>query len=172
MRGRCKIGLNPTAVIMARVEAVTIAEIVENKSPLCREILASLPRWFGIPEAVDAYVRGVADLPMLAAFANGIPIGFLALKDHIPSRPRPLCCACGRNGTARASGASCSATRRLYFARGVRFLTVKTVAAPDDDPVYGATRRFYEAIGFMPIEVFPTLWHERNPCLFMLKSLG
>jgi ribosomal protein S18 acetylase RimI-like enzyme len=60
----------------------------------------------------------------------------------------------------------------LLRARGVRFLTVKTVAAPDDDPVYGATRRFYEAIGFMPIEVFPTLWHERNPCLFMLKSLG
>ena len=50
-----------------------------------------------------------------------------------------------------------AAVERGLRARGVRFLTVKTVAAPDDDPVYGATRRFYEAIGFVPVEVFPAL---------------
>jgi hypothetical protein len=45
------------------------------------------------------------------------------------------------------------------------------VAAPDDDPVYGGTRRFYEAVGFMPVEIFPKLWHEHAPCLLTLKPL-
>jgi hypothetical protein len=54
---------------------------------------------------------------------------------------------------------------------GTRLFTVKTVAAPDDDPIYGVTRRFYAAMGFLPVEVFPDLWHERNPCLLMVKSL-
>jgi hypothetical protein len=34
-----------------------------------------------------------------------------------------------------------------------------------------ATRLFYEAIGFLPIEVFPTLWDPWNPRLLMLKRL-
>ena len=39
----------------------------EARSELCREILTALPDWFGIEEAVDAYVRDVAGLPTFAA---------------------------------------------------------------------------------------------------------
>jgi len=39
-------------------------------------------------------------------------------------------------------------------------------------PGYAATRRFYEAIAFEPIEVFPALWGPDNPCLLMLKGLS
>jgi hypothetical protein len=33
------------------------------------------------------------------------------------------------------------------------------------------TRKFYEAIGFVPLEVFPTLWGSENPCLVMIKNI-
>jgi ribosomal protein S18 acetylase RimI-like enzyme len=33
------------------------------------------------------------------------------------------------------------------------------------------TRRFYEAIGFEPIEEFPTMWGNDNPCLLLVKPL-
>ena len=55
--------------------------------------------------------------------------------------------------------------------RGVRFLTVKTVAASPDDLIYGATRKLYDALGFLPVEVFPTLSFALNPRLMMIKPL-
>jgi GNAT superfamily N-acetyltransferase len=55
--------------------------------------------------------------------------------------------------------------------RGIRFLTVKTLADLNPDESYAKTRAFYRAMGFVPIEVFLTLWDERNPCLFMIKAL-
>ena len=56
--------------------------------------------------------------------------------------------------------------------RGARFLQVKTVASTSDSAEYAETRRFYEAMGFTPLEVFPELWDPWNPALQMVKSLG
>jgi GNAT superfamily N-acetyltransferase len=35
--------------------------------------------------------------------------------------------------------------------RGCRFLTVETMSPRDPSPEYAITRRFYEAVGFMPL---------------------
>jgi hypothetical protein len=35
-----------------------------------------------------------------------------------------------------------------------------------------ATRAFYQAVGFLPIEEFPDLWGAENPCLLMLRPLS
>ena len=48
---------------------------------------------------------------------------------------------------------------------------MKSLTTSNDDPNYARTRLFYEAIGFLPIEEFPTLWGPENPCLLMLLSL-
>ena len=47
---------------------------------------------------------------------------------------------------------------------------VKTVA-PGHYPEYDATVAFYRGVGFLPLEVFPTLWDENNPCLILVKTL-
>ena len=54
---------------------------------------------------------------------------------------------------------------------GLSFLTVKTLGPSNPDLNYAGTRSFYEAVGFFPIEVFPTLWNADNPCLLMIKPL-
>jgi hypothetical protein len=59
----------------------------------------------------------------------------------------------------------------LVVPQGIRFLTVKTLSPSNDDPNYARTRLFYEAVGFFPIEEFPTLWGPENPCVFMLRPL-
>jgi hypothetical protein len=63
------------------MSGVSLAVAVEVEAPaaraeLCRDVLASLPDWFGIPAAVDDYVRAVADLPTFAVGRDG----FVALK--------------------------------------------------------------------------------------------
>ena len=39
-------------------------------------------------------------------------------------------------------------------------------------PEYDRTIAFYEGMGFLRLEVFPTLWDERNTCLVLVKALG
>ena len=55
--------------------------------------------------------------------------------------------------------------------RGIMLLTVKTLAPTKQDPNYALTRRFYEKIGFLPVEVFASLWGRQNPCILMIKLL-
>jgi len=55
---------------------------------------------------------------------------------------------------------------------GVEFLQVKTLGPTRPDEDYDKTRQFYEAVGFRPLEEFPTLWGKTLPCLLMVKKLG
>ena len=54
---------------------------------------------------------------------------------------------------------------------GLEYLQVKTVSGASPNEDYALTRRFYLAMGFRPLEEFPTLWDERNPCLQLVKRL-
>ena len=75
----------------------------------------------------------------------------------------------GRRGLGRAL---VRAAERHGRATGRALLTVKNLAPRVESDEYGRTRAFYEAMGFRPVEVFPTLWGEANPCLLMAKPLG
>jgi GNAT superfamily N-acetyltransferase len=74
-----------------------------------------------------------------------------------------------RRGVGRAL---IEAAAQLAESQGVRFLTVKTLSPSNDDPNYARTRLFYEAVGFVPIEEFPTLWGSENPCIFLLRPIS
>jgi GNAT superfamily N-acetyltransferase len=157
----------------AKTGRVSIEELHEHKGETCRKILESLPEWFGIPEAIDAYARGVADLPMLVAQdQSGVVIGFIALKPQTSSAVEAYVLGIRREWHRKGCGRRLfEAAERMARKWGAKFLTVKTLADTNPDPHYQATRRFYEAIGFDPVEVFPTLWSPEHPCLLMIKTL-
>ena len=54
---------------------------------------------------------------------------------------------------------------------GLKILQVKTVSADRDCRAYAKTHAFYEAVGFIPLEVFPTFWDKANPCLVLVKQI-
>jgi GNAT superfamily N-acetyltransferase len=151
---------------------LAIREITSHKGDICRDILADLPDWFGIPQAVDDYVRAVEPLPMLACVEGDAVVGFLSIKPHTRFAAEAFVLGVRRTRHRRGIG-------RCLFARaeadlrgqGYIYLTVKTLAAGRRDDAYAGTRRFYEALGFVPVETFPTLWDADNPCLMMIKSL-
>ncbi|MGH9739868.1 MAG: GNAT family N-acetyltransferase [Candidatus Acidiferrales bacterium] len=152
---------------------IHIEVLNEQKSAVCREILESLPEWFGIPEAIDSYAKGVVDLPMLVAKASsGLIIGFIALKPQTPSAVEAYVLGIRREWHRKGCGHLLfEAAEKMALDLDAKFLTVKTLASSHPDPHYKATRLFYEAIGFVPIEVFPGLWSPKNPCLLMAKTL-
>lgn len=149
-------------------------ETPAEKSETCEHILRTLPEWFGIEESLVNYVREAASLSMWAAYApTGEAIGFVCLKEHTAYAAEVAVMGVlptwHRTGAGRALIAACERHAR---GKGMPFLTVKTLDESAQSEEYDRTRRFYRAMGFLPLEVFPLLWDPSNPCLLMAKWLG
>jgi ribosomal protein S18 acetylase RimI-like enzyme len=164
--------LNPRTAD-APVAVLQPVPVFDARGAICREVLESLPEWFGVPASIDAYVSAADGLPMLACFEPvGDVVGFVSVKIHTLAAAEVYVMSVRRAWHRRGIGrALIEAAAQLARCRGARFLTVKTLSPSNPDPNYAATRLFYEAMGFLPIEEFPTLWNADNPCLLMLRPL-
>ena len=111
---------------------------------------------------------------MLACFdPAGDVVGFISVKTHTPVAAEVYVMGVKRPWHRRGIGrALIEGVVQLAMSQGIQFLTVKTLSPLNDDPNYARTRLFYEAVGFLPIEEFPTLWGPENPCLFMLQPIN
>jgi GNAT superfamily N-acetyltransferase len=143
-----------------------------NQSSVCIPILRRLPEWFGIEEALLEYEREVENLPTFLARSDGKVIGFLSLKQHFPASAEILvmgvCPEAQRGGIGRVLVQAAEAYAR---GSGVKYMQVKTLGPSRPNPEYARTRLFYEAMGFCPLEEFPQIWDENNPCLILVKGL-
>jgi len=143
-----------------------------QKAEICEKILRALPNWFGVEESIIEYIRDVQTMPFFAAFAQDMPIGFAALKEH--NNCTAEVCVMGvlteyhRQGLGRLLLQRCEQYCRES---GRAYLTVKTLDAARPSRSYEKTRNFYLALGFQPLEVFPLYWDADNPCLFLVKHL-
>ncbi|WP_225767738.1 GNAT family N-acetyltransferase [Inquilinus sp. Marseille-Q2685] len=156
-----------------RALAERIESVISGRDEICRAIVEDLPEWFGIPAAREAYITAATALPMLACIApDGSALGFAsvqvltaaAAEIHVLGVRRDW----HRCGIDRAL---VDAADRFAAGQGCRYLTVKTLSPARPGPAYEATRRFYDAVGFVPIEELPMLWGPDNPCLLMLRPV-
>lgn len=139
----------------------------------CEPVLRDLPQWFGIESAIVQYVRDIESLPTFLALDDGDhAMGFMTVRRHFALAAELHVLAVRtchhRCGVGRALLAQVEHWLRL---EGTRFLQVKTLAPTATSEHYERTRRFYEAMGFTPLEIFPTLWDPRNPALLMIKTI-
>ncbi len=141
---------------------------------ICRDILAGLPDWFGLPEANAAYADLAEVSPTWVALEDGVPAGLMLLEWHGADTVEITLIAVRYSRRKAGIGRALVETaEQAGRARGARFLTVKTrgPSAPTPSPEYDETRAFYRAVGFFVLEEFPTLWDPDNPALFLAKPL-
>jgi ribosomal protein S18 acetylase RimI-like enzyme len=139
---------------------------------VCVPILRALPEWFGLEEAILEYEREIEHLPTFLAKANGSVLGFLSLKQHNPFSAEVFVMGVQPDAHRRGIGRALVEAAESYSrGRGTEYMQVKTLAASRPSQEYACTRAFYEALGFRPLEEFPRIWDEDNPCLVMVKRL-
>lgn len=151
---------------------MSILPVTSNVENECERVLRSLPLWFGQEAALRDYVKATSTLPTFISAPTGSVDGFVTLKQHFPQSFEVTCIAVHAshrgNGVGRAlleHAASWAVTQ------GGRFLQVKTIAATHPSPEYSQSREFYAKVGFTSLEVFPTLWSAKHPCLQLIKVL-
>ncbi|HEX9900081.1 MAG TPA: GNAT family N-acetyltransferase [Candidatus Methylomirabilis sp.] len=138
----------------------------------CESLLRSLPDWFGIEQAILDYRRDIESMDTWVADREGELAGFLTLTHHNPhtSEIRVMAVRADLHG----KGVGRTLVRHAEHqarARGSRFLEVKTLGPSRPNLEYERTRKFYEAVGFEPLEE-NLLWGDANPCLILVKHLA
>lgn len=144
----------------------------EEKSQICKRILADLPLWFGIPEATAEYCRGVREHRFFSIRQEGQLVGFISVRRNNPQVAElyvlGILAAWHRQGLGSRALAELFS---LLAAEGFRYLEVKTLDETRDSEEYRKTRLFYLKQGFVPLDVLRGEWGEANPCLVMIKAL-
>jgi GNAT superfamily N-acetyltransferase len=150
-----------------------IAGPLAGSSAECERILRSLPRWFGIESSLLEYVADADRWPTFHALDAGKSVAFVIVRQHFPFAWEVHCI--GVHAERRGQGIG----RRLHThvegwlqSRGARFLQVKTLADAHPSQEYAQTRAFYGSMGYLPQEVFPTLWGPGLPVLQLVKCLA
>jgi len=153
------------------VLTIEIRPIRADESAWCEATLRALPDWFGIESALLDYVRDTRTLPTWVAELDDVPVGFITVRIHNPCAAEIHCMAVRpehhRTGVGRAMVRFVEAHCRSI---GAHLLQVKTLGPSRPDANYEHTRRFYESMGFLPLEEMNDLW-PGNPCLILVKTL-
>jgi GNAT superfamily N-acetyltransferase len=135
-------------------------------------LLATVPEWFGIPEANDAYIAAARTKETWTVRdRDGAVIGVTLVDRHFAHVAEVHLTVVDRAWHGRGAGtAMLRALEKDARATGVRLLEVKTLGASRPDAGYARTRRFYEKFGFLALEE-TDLWGADTPCLIMVKPL-
>lgn len=143
-----------------------------EKQEICREVLYSLPDWFGIPDATENYIKETEKEVVLGAKLEDKVIGFISIKVHNPNSAEVSVMGIKEEFHRHGLGRQLvNAAENLLVEQKISYLTVKTLAATRECPEYARTRAFYNGIGFTELEILTELWGEDNPCAYMVKTL-
>lgn len=147
-------------------------QVIRGNDPeAAARILASLPEWFGIPEANEHYIKAAAEMPSYLAVLADTVVGVLLLPRHFDRAAEVYLIAVDAEHRSQGVGTSLLDAAEPELQRdGVRLLQVKTLGPSRVNAYYEQTRMFYEGREFEPLEELQELWDE-NPCLIMVKML-
>tara|TARA_Y100000590_G_C15672862_1_gene996899 strand:- start:530 stop:1000 length:471 start_codon:yes stop_codon:yes gene_type:complete len=144
----------------------------ENSGKVCEKILRSLPDWFGIEESIVQYIKDADKMPTMIVKNETEEIGFLTIKKHFKESADIHCMGILPQYHRKGIGIQLIKKVEIHLKNeGVKILQVKTISEESDCKFYAKSRQFYKSIGFIPLEVFPKLWDESNPCLQLVKQL-
>ena len=141
-----------------------------QKAKSVEEVLNDLPEWFGLVDSTKEYIEQSRQLVLFSASINNQIVGFITLKETSSDTCEIHCMGVKKEYHYNGIGTRLFKQCEMYAQEKYEIIQVKTV---DEGRYkeYDQTIAFYKKMGFLKLEVFPTLWDEWNPCLIMIKKL-
>ena len=154
---------------MARIRPLGPADI----RPVT-DLAAALTEYFN-DEGLSQMARDVREQRGLVAVDDRDQVvGFVTYKHHYPVSAEITWIAVAGHCQGQGIGTNLIRTLEDHLRQDgqTRILQVKTLAETAEYEPYARTRRFYERVGFLPLQMFPMLWNADNPAKVYVKFLG
>lgn len=131
----------------------TIIQLSPNESEqICREISATLPEWFGIPEANEKYANGVKTRFSLGYIVDNNCLGMLSLEFPFPRAANIYWMGVRKDSLHQGIGkALLRYAEMVCLERQAYSLSVETLSPKEKDSNYLNTFKFYIKEGFTPL---------------------
>ena len=154
-------------------DIITIKEITNSnkKAEITDAILHSLPDWFEVEKSISDYIESSQKLPFFVTEKDNQIVGFIVIEDF--NEWASEIHVMGVLPEYRGKGIGKKLVEHVWARNkklGKKYLTVKTLDESAGDKFYSETRKFYTAMGFLPIMMSTKIWDEENPCLIMIKE--
>jgi GNAT superfamily N-acetyltransferase len=144
----------------------------ERNRRVADRVLRALPRWFGLEGPRRVYVEEAAAYPTSIATVGGADVGFLTLRRRTEAAVEISAMGILPEHHRHGLGSALVEAAAVRAAReGARLIQVKTLGPSHPSEGYAATRKFYEAMGFLPLEETDAFWGPANPCLILVRTL-
>jgi GNAT superfamily N-acetyltransferase len=130
----------------------------EEAEKLCRKIMATLPEWFGQPEANESYANGTLERVTLVA-KNELekPVGMITLEFPFANNSHIYWVAVKKDYHGKGIGTKLMVAAEEYCrSHGCASLTVKTISTKNSDVYYLKTMHYFLKCGFKPLFELPT----------------
>lgn len=134
--------------------STVIIEKIDPKSAerVCRSITATLPEWFGIPEANERYALGCLERESFVARLDGKEVGLIVLEFPFPNNGNIYWMGVNRDCHRKNIGTKLFEKSEQYcLERGCESITVETLSQKERDANYFKTFNFYEKAGLKPL---------------------
>jgi len=142
----------------------------ELKAKIVKEILLDLPDWFGLPESTKKYIEDSKALSLWLATMGDETVGFITLRQSSEDCAEIHCMGVKKRYHHKGIGTLLYNELEQYAKKSFGYIQVKTVEEGRYQ-TYDRTVAFYKSLGFVKLEVFPTLWDKNNPCMVMVKKI-
>jgi GNAT superfamily N-acetyltransferase len=140
--------------------------------PACRAIFESIPEWFGIQSAVEAYLRDLPRAPTWVATRSDEVVGFVCVTRPQPRSVEVHVLAVGKAWHGLGIGrALMDHAERFARSLDARVMLVRTIGPSQPDAAYEGTRTFYLKLGYEPLLEATALWGDKAPALLLIKPL-
>ncbi|HJX78727.1 GNAT family N-acetyltransferase [Glutamicibacter sp.] len=139
-----------------------------------RNVLESLPEWFGDLESIDDYIVDAANEKFVSVLAreSGVTIGVSLIRRHFSESAELHLIAISPEARGHGIGRTLIEKIAADLANdGCVLLSVHTVGPTFDNEAYAQTRSFYRATGFYPLEEHSNLdWS--GPTLILVRPIA
>lgn len=130
---------------IARLDALTAEET-------CRSITATLPEWFGIPEANDRYAIGVRERTSFGIAFDGHYVGMITIEFPFSNNANIYWMGIVKKYHGQGIGLTLLRhVEKFCREQHCQSLTVETLSSRENDANYLMTYQFYIKAGFQPL---------------------
>ena len=118
----------------------------------CRSITATLPEWFGIPEANERYALGMKDRTSFGIQIKGQYVGMIAIEIPFPNNANIYWMGIAKDYHRKGMGGALLERAEKYcYENHCRSWTVETLSPKEKDANYLNTYSFYVKAGSHPL---------------------